>query len=155
MATWSAAKEAGFALAALLCDDRALAHSAPALPAEVAARARARLLPSDSTRAPAGLIAELLTEVRPPLTSWPRGLPPRLGALLASKLPRPLARELVAAAPHARGDYAPPADLLPLLFRIARSARATDARGGPREQNAPDAHVIQNARERDRHGSER
>jgi hypothetical protein len=132
MTTARAAKEAGFALAALLFDDRGLTHVRAALTAELERAARTRLTPREpgSASDKAALIAELLSAVRPALTSLPRSVPPRLSALLASKLPRALGRELVAAIPPAGPDFTPAPELLPRLLRIARQ-RLERERGTP------------------------
>lgn len=120
MRTWSPAKQAGFALAALVCDDRELTHAAAALGGSTPAEVRAWLLPSDVQGQRAQRIARILSLLRPALSHLPTHLPPRALALLAPKLPRPLAREALCAAPRAEPGYEAPSDLLPRLLRIAR-----------------------------------
>src|SRR5690606_18094422 len=102
----SEAMRTGFALAALLSDDRELTLVHGAVSAELAAGvhavlARAAALPR------AERIAGLLDAVRPPLTRLPSSLSARMPALRASKLPRELARRARHDAPPVRAGYAP------------------------------------------------
>lgn len=110
-------KLAGFALAALLADDRALQHVERAIPPSLAAEARAQLALMGTRKE--RVVAQLLERVRPALRSLPP-LPPRAAALLAARLPH---RPRGTLAPAYAG-YVPPADLLPLLLRIARAEQA-------------------------------
>jgi hypothetical protein len=110
-------KLAGFALAALLADDRALEHVERALPPGLSAAVRAQLALAVPDKAL--VVAQLLGRTRPALPSLPP-LPPRAVALLAPRLPQ---RPRSALAPAYAG-YVPPPGLLPLLLRIARAERA-------------------------------
>jgi len=133
MNEWSHAKRAGFALAALLADDRELLHVAPAISPDMAREARA-LFEQPSLRDKTRLVAHLLSFVRPPLTALADQLPARLGAAIANKLPRSLARTLLAEAPLARPGFQLAPDLLPRLLRIARRSIDVEARPRAREQ---------------------
>jgi class 3 adenylate cyclase len=119
MSEWSTSKQAGFSLAALLADDRALTRVREHVPSAVLCAALERC---DARSEPdrARLVAHLLSLVRPALTRLPASVPPGLSAALASKLPRELARAAIEAAPMVRSGYAPAPDLLPRLLRIAR-----------------------------------
>ena len=114
-------KLAGFALAALLADDRALEHVERAIPPALATAVRAQLSRSGPNQG--RVIAQLLERTRPALHALPP-LPPRAAALLAPRLSQRPASALAPAYP----GYAPPPDLLPLLLRIARAEQA--ARSG-------------------------
>jgi hypothetical protein len=127
MIEWSPEKQAGFALAALLVGDRELHHVSPAVSTTVLVQARS-LLEETSVRDKTRLVAHLLSFVRPPLTTLDDALPVRLGAAIASKLPRTLARQLVAAAPLARAGFQVEPDLLPRLLRIARRSIDREAK---------------------------
>jgi len=125
MSEWSPHKRAGFALAALLNDDRSLSRVRAHVAEAEAARAETLLDPRsepDKTR----LVTHLLSLVRPALTQLPKALPVRLTAVLASKLPRSRAADPsrgergASIARNTRDGYAPAPDLLPRLLRIAR-----------------------------------
>lgn len=118
---WSAAKCAGYALAALIAGDRELS-AADALVAPAAARTRALIAhergdaPRDR-RARVELIATLMDAVRPAV-SLGEQLPPRVRALLAARLSRAAAR--TPGLPSPRPGYVAPEELWPRLYRIAR-----------------------------------
>jgi len=128
MIEWSHSKRAGFALAALLAGDRELGHVAPAISPELA-RDAALLFEQPSLRDKSRLVAHLLSFVRPPLTRLADDLPARLAAAIASKLPRSLARTVIAGAPLARAGFQLEPDLLPRLLRLAR--RSIDGEAKP------------------------
>jgi len=128
MNEWSHSKRAGFALAALLADDRELRHVVSAISPDLARATRA-LFEQPSLRDKTRLVAHLLSLVRPPLTRLPRELPARVAAAIAGKLPRSLARSVVAGAPLARAGFQLAPDLLPRLLRIAR--RSIDGEAKP------------------------
>jgi hypothetical protein len=128
MNEWSHSKRAGFALAALLADDRELGHVASAISPDLGREASV-LLEQPSLRDKTRLVAHLLSFVRPPLTRLAVDLPTRLGAAIASKLPHALARSVIAAAPLARPGFQLEPDLLPRLLRIAR--RSIDGEAKP------------------------
>jgi len=113
----TADQQAGFALAALLANDRSLSEVEDTLDPSTLAALRARLAPDEPR---ARQLARLLECVRPPLLSL-AGLSPRMVALLAPRLPRTLARAYAAHAGAARPGFSPPADLFALLLRIARA----------------------------------
>lgn len=119
MVEWSPEKRAGFALAALLADDRELGHVSRAVSPAVIEHTRT-LFEQHSVRDKTPLIAHLLSLVRPPLTAVDRALPVRLSVAIVGKLPRTLARTLIAAAPLTRAGFQVEPDLLPRLLRIAR-----------------------------------
>lgn len=115
---------AGFVLAALLHDDRALAKVAGALAPEPYRETRAWLTAHADTRP--RLVAELLEHVRPALRELAPTLPARMNALLAQHLRRSPTRSELAA--PARADFIPSRELVACLVRIARAAsRAEDA----------------------------
>lgn len=114
----STPKQAGLALAALLAHDRALEHVRRALrPADADAVTQLLDAPASSREA---RVAELLTAIRPPLAGLPGGVPPRLGGLLAARLPRPLGRAVLAEAPPPRPGFVADPALTPRLLRIVR-----------------------------------
>lgn len=115
----------GFALAALLAGDRALAHVRPAL-ADADAEAIASVLAARTGPRDAW-VAELLAAVRPRLTALPAGLSLRMAGLLAAHLPRVLGRAALADAPPLRADFTVSHALTPCLLRIARA----QAEGAP------------------------
>jgi hypothetical protein len=132
MVEWSPEKRAGFALAALLADDRELGHVSRTVSPAVIEHTRALFeLPSvrDKTR----LVAHLLSLVRPPLTAVDSALPVRLAVAIVGKLPRTVARTLISAAPRLRTGFQVEPDLLPRLLRIARRS-IDDSRVRPRER---------------------
>jgi hypothetical protein len=109
---------AGFALAALLSDDRDLAHVESAVPEHALPALQAQL----------GLAAEresgvraLLSVLRPELQARSvEPFSPRMRGLLARLLPAPARRPLLADAPASRADFNVDEDLLAALTRIAR-----------------------------------
>jgi hypothetical protein len=115
---WGPEKCAGFALAALLSDDRELNLAGPALePAQRAELAR-QLAHAGARRAEA--IADWLALLRPELGESALALPPRARALLAPQAKPELRRALLASRPPARAHFAPDRPLLDALLRIAR-----------------------------------
>jgi hypothetical protein len=136
MSGFAEAKRAGFALAAVLANDRALLAVRSQLEPHQLAPIAALCARDDKP----ALIASLLHAVRPQLSDTAHlqeALPPRLCAMLAQKLPRAAARALSASAPLARPSFAPAADLLPRLLRIARRSIASEveARGAPARES--------------------
>lgn len=125
MTEWSASKQAGFALAALLAGDRELEHVASAVSPAIVRETRLRLEGARSGDK-ARVVAHLLSFVRPPLTGFERALPPVLVAAIASLLPRAVARATLGAAPAVLSGFAPSPDLLPRLMRIARRSIAEE-----------------------------
>jgi len=86
--------KAGFALAALLLDDRALALVAPALPSELVPALSAELCES---RGQDDGVAALLRVLQPELTAGGvNQLPPRMRSLLARLLPASARKALLA-----------------------------------------------------------
>jgi hypothetical protein len=121
---WSSAKEAGFALAAWLADDRNLSHVAAALePAKLAALRAGRLLPG-ADRAPNKVeaVQQLLRALRPALDERALGLAPRARTLLARLAPTALRKQLLEGSPAGRAHYHADAELLAVLLRAARNA---------------------------------
>ena len=115
---FSSAKDAGFALAAVLADDRELARIEGHVESGVHARIRA--LATSPQLAKPVLIAQLLALLRPPLAVLSPLLPVRLRALLAPQLPRSEGRSVLAGAPLTRAGFEPERELLARLARIAR-----------------------------------
>jgi hypothetical protein len=107
------AMQEGFALAALLANDRELARVrgaiSPALASEVVAR-----LTGDKTK----LLRELLERVRPPLDLPPERLSPRAASLLSPHM----ARRTRADGATFRPGYVAPEGLVPVLLRLARAS---------------------------------
>jgi hypothetical protein len=120
---------AGFALAALLLDDRALAQVESALPPELLPALRAELARTDGHDRG---VADLLRILQPELTlDGLRPLPPRFHALLARLLPPSARKALLADAPASSGtradrrpstrpDFVVDEHLLRALVRLAR-----------------------------------
>jgi hypothetical protein len=121
--------KAGFALAALLLDDRALAQVETALPPEQLPALRAELaLTGGHDRG----VADLLRVLQPELTlEGARQLPPRMRALLARLLPPSVRKALLAdtpasfgmradSRPSPRPDFVLDQHLLRALVRLAR-----------------------------------
>lgn len=122
MSSFCSARDAGFVLAALLCDDRELT------------RVQGHVTPSDEARlralSTAGRqrgtgdkqehVRQLLALTHPALTRLPAGLPARFAAWVARQLPRERAREVLAAAPSARAAFEPARELSSRLQRIVR-----------------------------------
>lgn len=119
MIDWSPEKRAGFALAALLADDRELGQVSRGVSPAVIEHTRT-LLELPSVRDKSRLVAHLLSLVRPPLTEVGDALPVRLTVAIVGKLPRTLARTVAATAPLVRAGFQVEPDLLPRLLRIAR-----------------------------------
>jgi hypothetical protein len=135
---WEDAKQAGFALAAILAGDRELvavsaALVAPAQPGDPgllpALQARCRGLAGAGSHAGASqatervrALRELAERVRPALVHA-AALPPRGRALVADRVARELGRSYVHAAAPARPGFEPEPQLLSWLTALA-------ARGG-------------------------
>ncbi len=116
--------KAGFALAALLLDDRALAQVAPALAPELLSTLRAELT---QTSGQDGGVATLLRVLQPELTlAGVSQLPPRMRSLVARLLPPSARKALLADAPSARPDFALDEQLLRVLGRLARRSAAPE-----------------------------
>lgn len=103
----------GFALAALLANDRELAAVRGAIPPALASEIVVRLT-GDKTK----LLRELLERVRPPLATLSEQLPSRAAGLLAPHL---LRRARVPVSPP-RPGYVAPEGLVPVLLRLARAS---------------------------------
>lgn len=133
---WLPEKQAGFLLAALLAEDRALDVGAGGLTPPVAATMRAALETADltSTEAKARTIARWLRMLRPELTSATLTLPPRLRALLSRAARPPLRAQLNAASLPIRPDFSLDERLMSVLLRIARHAGRTAAPAPERER---------------------
>ena len=116
---WGSAKTAGFALAALLADDRELTAVARQLSPELCALLTERMtqIPAES-REKARVLRELVAALRPPPEL--SALPLRARALLAPHLPRELGRMYVQGAPQARAGYEVDQGLLGELERLSR-----------------------------------
>lgn len=136
---WGPEKRAGFALAALLCDDRELKAAGPALEPELrqslareladglargsaqvddlVARGPARV--HASTRR-AEAIAGWLALLRPELDETALTLPQRVRALLAPLAKPPLRHALLVGGTAPRPHYSADRELLAALLRIAR-----------------------------------
>ena len=119
---FTASKQAGCALAALLAGDRTLSRVRDALEPCLTDAVAELVGPRSAARGEQ--VAALLARVRPQLRALPASLPPRLAALLAPRLPRGVAQPLLASAPVVRGDFRLDDALLPALLRIARSEAA-------------------------------
>jgi hypothetical protein len=134
MTVLTAAQQDGFALAALLANDRSLQQVERALCDESAAQLRNRLAVLAAGER-AQLVAQLLERVRPPLVELDRALPARLIALLAARLPRRSAALQQPARSSARAGFVLSPALLPLLLRLARAhaERCVQAAGPARE----------------------
>jgi hypothetical protein len=121
---WGPEKCAGFALAALLSDDRELNLTGPALEPALRAELERQLAQASARRAEA--IADWLALLRPEPGESALALPPRARALLAPLAKPELRRALLAGQPPARAHFAPDRALLDALLRIARwHGRAT------------------------------
>jgi hypothetical protein len=119
---WGPEKRAGFALAALLSDDRELTGVAPALEPSLRAQLAQQLAEASVRRADA--IAQWLALLRPELGASALALPPRLRGLLAPLTKAPLRGALAAGRPAVRAHFTADSSLLDALLRIARwSAR--------------------------------
>ena len=116
---FTASKQAGCALAALLAGDRDLACVRSALPPPTAEAVAALLGPRAAPREER--VTALLADVRPQLRTAPASLPPRIAMLLAPRLRRGMAQPLPASAPAVRADFGLDEALLPVLLRMARS----------------------------------
>jgi hypothetical protein len=123
---WGPEKRAGFALAALLSDDRELKRVAPALEPALREQLAKQLAEASVRRADA--IAEWLALLRPELDEGALALPPRLRALLAPLAKPPLRGALAAGRPPARAHFTADRGLLDALLRIARWSARSDAR---------------------------
>lgn len=115
---WGPEKCAGFALAALLSDDRELNLAGPALEPAPRSQLGQQLAQAGTRRTEA--IAEWLALLRPELDESALALPARARALLAPLARPQLRRALLAACPPARAHFAPDRPLLDALLRIAR-----------------------------------
>jgi hypothetical protein len=131
---------AGFALAALLADDRELAcvegalseTELPALRAQLTMALRAAETPRNRE---SGLRA-LLTVLRPELEgSLALHFSPRMRALVARLVPRDQ-RKLLLSEIATRADFNLDEELLRALARIARSTAAEQASGSARAERA-------------------
>jgi hypothetical protein len=132
---WSSAKEAGFALAAWLADDRDLVHVQAALdPAQLAAQrahaastnapAPANAVPgTDAARHKAETVQRLLRVLRPPLDERALALPPRARTLLSRLAAPALRKRLLEGSAPARAHYQADEELLALLLRAVRNTR--------------------------------
>lgn len=110
--------KAGFALAALLLDDRALALVEPALPPELLPELRAEL--ARTTGSDRG-VAERLRVLRPELTyEGVRQLSPMMRAHLARLLPSSARKTLLADVPASRPGFVLEEPLSRTLVRLAR-----------------------------------
>lgn len=117
---WSSHKRAGFALAALLADDRELTQVRGRLPDPELTALRAQL---DRAAQPSRslLIAELISAVRPPLGRASLSLPLSLVLLLAPYLPRGLLRRRLRDAPPDALGRVQPEELRLRMLRLART----------------------------------
>ena len=115
---WGPEKRAGFAVAALLGDDRALKATGPALEPELRERLTADLAGVGDRKAEA--IARWLTVLRPALDDTALTLPPRVRALLAPLSRSQLKQALLGGAPAQRSHYRADQELIAVLLRIAR-----------------------------------
>jgi hypothetical protein len=123
---WGPDMAAGFALAALLSDDRELGHVASALDAHALPALRERLVVA-GTHEPA--MRALLGVLRPELrVSAVRALPPRMRGLLARLLPAPERKLISSEARASRADFSLDEPLLAVLMRMARSNDVLPAR---------------------------
>lgn len=122
---WGPEQCAGFALTALLADDRSLEKVGDVLTSPLRAELLAFLAlagPSGSSGTKAHTIAEWLKRVRPPLDASACALPSRMRALLARTCSEPVRSALLADAAPARAGFAADEALLAVVVRIARSA---------------------------------
>jgi len=115
---WAPEKRAGFALAALLSDDRELKLAGPALEPALREALAQQLAQAGARRTDA--IAEWLALLRPELDESALGLPPRARALLAPLAKPSLRRALATGRPPARPHFTADRSLLDALLRIAR-----------------------------------
>ena len=129
----TSATDAGFALAALLADDRELAQVQGRLEPEHLARIRTLTASPQLTRPV--LIAQLLAHLRPRLSELAPTLPVRLRALLAAQLPHEERRDVLLGAPLARPGFEPEPELVSRLVRIARFSNSEAERQRRREQS--------------------
>lgn len=127
---WSSEKEAGFALAALLADDRDLADVASTLSAQQHT-ALASQLALDGDRSAA--VRRWLAVLKPPLDERSLQLSARLRAALARLAPPAVRKQLLEGASMAaarRPSYVSDDALLTLLLRLARTpSDSAGARG--------------------------
>lgn len=122
---WGPDKRAGFALAALLSDDRELKLAGPGLERGLREVLVRELEQVGSRRAEA--IAEWLALLRPALDERALSLPARARALLAPLAAPPLRRALAAGRPPARAQFTADRALIEALLRIARCCARTEA----------------------------
>jgi hypothetical protein len=113
------AKHAGIALAALLRGDGHRTEAQRGLAPELS-HALMRPLAAIGREDRHRRVTALLAQVRPPLAAHVAGLPPRLRALIAPRLPTTAAREMLREGPPPRSGFTLPRALLPRLLRIAR-----------------------------------
>jgi hypothetical protein len=111
-------KQAGFALAAMLADDRKFEQVRPFVDASFVSSDAAPSAPVDRR----SRIAALLRDLRPALTERSAGLPARLAVLIAPQLPRSVAACVLRDAPAQRSGFMPAPTLVRCLARIARHA---------------------------------
>jgi hypothetical protein len=123
---WGPEKRAGFALAALLSDDRELKAAGPALEPELRQSLASELANASARRAEA--IAGWLALLRPELDETALGLPPRARALLAPLAKPPLRQALLAGGTAPQPHYSADRALLAALLRIARKMARGSAR---------------------------
>jgi hypothetical protein len=120
---WSASKEAGFMLAALLAEDRELLHVAPALEPACAERLCAlRTTDTDRLR----MVRALLERLRPPLDARALQLPPRARALLARVAPGELRKQLLRDSKPTRAHFSADEELIAMLVRVARKQAGSE-----------------------------
>jgi hypothetical protein len=134
---WSRRRQEGFALGALLCEDRAASAARRGLHPEVAPRAVELAEQLDRTqRADRRRFVRSMLQAgagrRPIPAPAPTARSPsrvRALSLLAAELDPELGRALLAAAPPPRPGYVPP----PALLRLLRRQLATDADASEKE----------------------
>lgn len=120
---WGSDMCAGFALAALLADDRELAHVAGAVPDTLLPALRAQLGQASERE-----VRALLRVLRPDLDhEVAQRLPARMRALLARRLPSAERQKLREGARESRPDFDLDDELQQLLLRIARRPSASES----------------------------
>ena len=125
---WGTEKRAGFILAALLSDDRALIAAGPALPPLVADSLRSQLATGQlsSRDGKARTIGQWLLLLRPELNEASLDLPARMRSLLARGARSPLRAQLLAFAQPTRPDFSLEASLADAMLRISRHAASKE-----------------------------
>lgn len=118
---WSSEKQAGFALAALLFEDRALDSVAAAIPEREHAAIAQRLRASSDTK---HVVRTLLASVRPGLGEAALALSPRARGLLARLCPPALRGRMAQGAPQARAHFSLDEALFAVLLRAAQRTQA-------------------------------